>query len=75
TIRFSLPATAAATVAVFNVCGQKVCTLFDGIATAGEHSLIWDGTDDNHRPVASGVYFYRLATETESTGRTMVLLK
>jgi flagellar hook assembly protein FlgD len=24
---------------------------------AGEHDLVWDGTDDNGRPVARGVYF------------------
>lgn len=75
TIRFSMPATAPATITVFNVCGQKVRILFDGLAAPGEHSVVWDGTDDDHRSVASGVYFYRLTTDTESTGRTMVLLK
>jgi hypothetical protein len=75
TIRFTVPSTAQAELAVFNVCGQKVCTLFDGVAGAGENRVIWDGTDNSGSPVASGVYFYRLTTTKETISRTMVLLK
>ncbi|MDD4051326.1 MAG: S8 family serine peptidase [candidate division Zixibacteria bacterium] len=75
TIRFAVPSTAQAELAVYNVCGQKVCTLFDGIAGAGENSVVWNGADDSGRSVASGVYFYRLTTDKETISRTMVLLK
>jgi hypothetical protein len=75
TIRFSVPSTTRAQVVVYNVCGQKVRTLFDGSASAGDHSVVWDGADDSGSPVASGIYFYRLIADTETISRTMVLLK
>ena len=75
TIRFTVPSTAQAELAVYNVCGQKVRTLFDGVAGAGENSVVWDGADDSGSLVASGVYFYRLTTDEETISRTMVLLK
>jgi flagellar hook assembly protein FlgD len=41
----------------------------------GNHSLVWKGTDDNDKPVASGVYLYRLSSGKAQTSRKMVLLK
>jgi flagellar hook assembly protein FlgD len=45
---------------IYNVLGQKVKTLFDGIAQTGPHSVIWNGTDENGVLVAAGMYFYKL---------------
>ncbi|MEZ4765325.1 MAG: T9SS type A sorting domain-containing protein [Calditrichia bacterium] len=47
------------TLNVFNISGQKVATLASGRFTAGEHSVIFVAEN-----LASGVYFYRLQTET-----------
>jgi hypothetical protein len=35
----------------------------------------WDGCDDAGRPVASGVYFYSLATPGVRESRKMILLR
>jgi hypothetical protein len=35
----------------------------------------WDGTDDGGQPVASGFYFYRLETSSETLSRKMLLVK
>lgn len=75
TIRFALSSAQNASLTVFNVTGQKVRTLFDGMAQAGEHRVIWDGCDDNGAGVASGIYFYRLAAGGETQSRKMVFLK
>jgi len=42
---------------------------------AGPHRLVWDGRDDNNRPVASGVYLYRLETDGFVKTRKMLLMK
>jgi len=39
-----------------------IATLFDGIATTGGHSVDRDGRGNQHKPVASGVYPFRLKT-------------
>ncbi|MGH8897361.1 MAG: FlgD immunoglobulin-like domain containing protein, partial [Egibacteraceae bacterium] len=44
-------------VKIFDVSGRLVRTLADRMFEAGEHSLRWDGSDNDGRPVARGVYF------------------
>jgi len=75
TIRFSLTAAKHAVLNIYNVTGQKVKTIFDGQAQAGETSVVWDGRDDNGSQLASGIYLYRLTAGTETLTRKMALLK
>jgi M6 family metalloprotease-like protein len=60
---------------IFNIRGQLVRTLANNTYIAGEHSVVWNGTDDYGQSVAGGIYFYRLTTEDFSTTRKMILLK
>jgi len=46
----------------FNLAGQRVVTLIDGMQNAGTYTVRWDGRDDGGRKLASGVYLYRLHT-------------
>ena len=75
TIGFSLPSGSQVNLAVFNVLGQQVTTLVDGHLAAGQHEVVWEGTDGNGNSVTSGVYFYRLTTSEGSETRKMVLMK
>jgi hypothetical protein len=60
---------------IYNIKGQKVRGLVNGVYGAGEHSVVWNGKDDRGVSVGSGVYFYKMrAGEYESVKR-MVLLK
>ncbi len=69
---------AIVTLKVFDLLGREVKTLVNDRKAPGMHTVQWDGTDDNGRPVPSGVYFYRLmvsgSPETVFT-RKMVLLR
>lgn len=60
---------------IFNVRGQKVKTLCDLPLSKGKHSLQWNGRDGAHRPVASGIYFYRLSTPEGIRTQKMMLMK
>jgi hypothetical protein len=60
TITFSLPVASTVTVSVFNLLGQEIATLANGVFGAGTHAAIWDGHDAAGRTMASGVYFYRM---------------
>jgi len=60
TIRFVLPAAGHVRLMVYTMNGQLVRSLIDGDLGPGTHEIVWDGTDARGRPVASGVYVYRL---------------
>jgi hypothetical protein len=75
-IAFSLRERANVALRVYNVRGQLVATLVDGVLTAGVvHKATWDGQNRAGQSVASGVYFYRLVTKGYTKTRKMVLLK
>ncbi len=61
--------------AVYNVAGRLVRTLFDGEVDPGYHSVVWDGRDNNGVEVGSGVYFCRMEAEGFDDSTKMVLLK
>ncbi len=42
---------------------------------AGQHKMIWDGADQNGRPVSSGLYFYRLQVGDKQLTRKMLLVR
>lgn len=60
-ITFSVPTTntnAKVNVRIYNIMGQIVRTLANGVQmSGGEHTVTWDGKDNAGNPVASGVYF------------------
>ncbi len=75
TIRLSGPGGRAIRVAVYDVHGEAVVTLFDGVSPGGTVDLQWNGRDAAGQPVGSGVYFYRLETGGRTITRKMLLIK
>lgn len=72
-IRFSVKNEEVGTLEIYNAKGQLVKTY--GTFTAGEHIIEWQGKDDTNRPVSSGIYFYRLKTDSSYNVHKMLLLK
>jgi len=62
-------------ISVYNLKGQKVKTLYNGKATSGRHSILWNGTDDIEKQVSTGIYFYKLITPEKVISRKMLLMK
>ena len=60
---------------VFNIIGQTVKTLINGSLQPGQHSVVWDGTNESGQMTASGVYLYRLKVGDADKTKKMVLLK
>ncbi len=77
TIRFGLPEDIKKQVdiSVYNVLGQKVTTLFKGALKAGYHEMKWNGRNRAGKPVASGIYFLKVAAGKYSGVRKMILMK
>ncbi|MCP9291999.1 T9SS type A sorting domain-containing protein [Gracilimonas sediminicola] len=71
TISFRLDRSEKIKIQIFNLTGQSVATLVDGLKNAGTHNVEWNATD-----FASGVYFYRLEMERgDSITKKLILLK
>ncbi|MBW6513480.1 MAG: choice-of-anchor J domain-containing protein [Candidatus Syntrophosphaera sp.] len=75
TIAFSVPSSGPANLKIYNLKGQLVRTLVDDIREAGQYSVVWNGKDDNHSNVSSGLYFYRLTSDGKTVTRKMLLAK
>jgi hypothetical protein len=74
-IEFSLPQAADVRVEVFNMLGQSVKVLVDEHLSAGTKEISWDGTNEEGKNVASGMYLYRVSTDRFSDTKKMVLLR
>jgi hypothetical protein len=70
-ITFTVDNAAYTTVKVYNILGDEVATLYEGIAQSGtEYNVAFDGTS-----LANGAYFYRLVSGDRMLLKKMVLVK
>ena len=75
TIPYQLAVDAPVRLEVFDILGQKIKTLVAEKQPAGFHRAVWDSRDDGGRPVAAGVYFYRLQAGDFNRVSKLLLLK
>ena len=52
-------------VAVHDLAGRRITTVFAGPATAGPYAPAWDGRDEQGSAVAPGIYLIRVALEAD----------
>ncbi len=69
-ITFALPENINVRLDVYNILGQRVATLADGMYNAGTHTVQFDASR-----LSSGVYLYRLQAGNFTTNKTMMLVK
>jgi hypothetical protein len=75
-IRYDVPAGGGRiTLRVYDVAGRLVRTLVDGVESAGEKRVTWDGRNGHGSRVATGVYFYRMTAPGFVKTKKMVLLQ
>ena len=75
TIDFSISRTGMVNLSVYNSVGQLVKVLVNDNYVPGTYQVSWNGMNRSGTPVASGIYFYRLATKDYSKTMKMVFLK
>ena len=74
-MQYALPKTSAVQVVVYNALGQEVRRLLEAQQGPGRYKVVWDGRDTAGRPVASGLYGVRLATDDYRAVRKVTLVK
>ena len=74
-LKFCLPETDHARLAIFDLSGREVALLVDGERFAGTHFAHWDGHDKQGRPLPSGAYLARFEAHDEVMTRKIVLAR
>jgi hypothetical protein len=74
-IRYSLKEAGHVTIEIYNLKGQLVRCLINENKESGSHSVIWNGLDQENRPVSSGVYLFKMKAGRYSHTRKMIMLK
>jgi hypothetical protein len=69
-IRYDLPKNSKVSLKVFNLIGQEILTLVDGMEDAGFKTV-----EVNAETLPSGVYFYRLQTDDVTFTKKFILLR
>jgi hypothetical protein len=70
TIAYALNVNGMVRLSVYDLTGEEVAVLVDGIQSAGNHQVQFDGAD-----LTSGIYFYKLQTDAQVFTRKMTLIK
>ena len=73
-IKFSSDELRFARLDIFDIRGRLIKTLFEG-GVAGDHSVTWDGSDNNDEKVSAGVYIYSLKLNDINVSRKMLIVK
>ena len=75
TINYSVPEKCQVKLLIYNIKGQKVCSLVNGVLDKGKYTILWDGKDDNRTSISSGIYFSRFSAGDKTTVKKMIMLK
>jgi len=75
TLSFSLAERGPVELAVYDVSGRRVATVFSGERNAGEHAFHWNGIGDDGNRASAGIYFCRLRAGKETLTRKISLVR
>ena len=74
-ITFSIEENSFVSLDIYNILGEKVKNLISSYYPAGQYSTSWNSTDEENNNVNSGVYFYKLTADRNSSVKRMLLIK
>lgn len=69
-IRYRIPGVSHTSLKVFDLLGQEVATLFEGVRERGNYEATFDGGN-----LASGIYFCRLQSGPFVETKKLILLR
>jgi len=74
-VSYQLASGGRVTVAVYDLRGRLVQTLWDGEQGGGSHQLYWNGRDASGNEMPSGSYLIQMTTATHRQTQKVVLLR
>lgn len=74
-IHYTLPEEAGVTISIYDLVGRRINQIILSKQTIGNHSIQWNGTDQQGNQVPAGIYFYQLQASDFVQTKKMVLMK
>lgn len=74
-IQFQVPASGRVRVGIFDLSGRLVQNLMDTYLAAGNHAVVWNGENHQHRAVASGIYLVVVRYQNLTFTQKVVLVR
>jgi hypothetical protein len=74
-ILFSIRTASDVVINIYDVNGRLIKSLVNQRLPAGEHTIIWNGLDNNAKVVSSGIYFYKFTAGDYSETKKIVLIR
>ena len=73
-ISYSLDVPGEVNISIYNILGQEVRALDQGLREQGYYTAIWDGKDDTGKACSAGVYLYKLSAGERFLTSKMLLV-
>lgn len=74
-LSLELVGSSRAQVTVHDLAGRKVAGLWDGGLDAERRTMLWNGNDDEGRPLPEGVYFIRAEVDGQTLSRRVTRVR
>jgi len=75
TIQYDVPEQSHVRMEIYNVLGQKVAVVVNGIHDPGFHAVRWNGTNMYGNALSSGMYFYHIQAGDFRSIKKLILVK
>jgi flagellar hook assembly protein FlgD len=75
TLRYDLPQNSFVNITIYDLNGREVKKLVRSEQVSGNHSLTWNGTNDQGKLLSAGVYLYQIQSGEFVQTKKMVLMK
>ncbi|NOX36028.1 MAG: T9SS type A sorting domain-containing protein [Calditrichaeota bacterium] len=75
TIVFEVPRTSRVSLEIYNILGQRVKRLIQGVFAPGQHRVQWDGRNDRGENLPSGIYILQMRADAFIAHKRLLLLK
>ena len=74
-IPLEIPEKSFVKASIYNILGQEVVTLLEGIQSSGYYDLQWNGNNQFGQQVSAGIYFVRVRSDEKVFTNKMMFLK
>lgn len=74
-LEITLPKKSDLQVQIYNVLGERVATLYEGIQQAGVHHLEWNGQTSTGNTAASGLYLVKMRAGNQHDLKKIIMVK
>lgn len=74
-ISYAVPSTGPVRLAIYDVAGRQIRTIYDGVPEPGKYMATWDGRNDAEQQMSPGIYVSVLEFSGQRRIQKLVLVK